>query len=96
MIEFFLQNYGRCLSVRHLKKENFEFKYEKATLPSQIYFDENGKISGIWYGAPQFSKISKKDLEEKIKSLSGKASLLIIDEKHNELLQAVVRSHQKC
>ncbi|HAZ13157.1 MAG: hypothetical protein A2X86_20825 [Bdellovibrionales bacterium GWA2_49_15] len=85
VVESFLQDYGKCLSVHHVEKENFEFKYEKATLPSRIYFDERGKISGIWYGAPLFSKVSKKDLEANLKSLSGQASLLIIDEKEQEL-----------
>ncbi|UWZ84734.1 serine hydrolase [Occallatibacter riparius] len=61
--------------------DGFTLVMEKGTAPAKIHLDAEGRIDGLWFGAPSPSKpVSLEDAMKEISTLPGKSAALVLEE----------------
>ncbi len=76
--------YGSFSSATKVGAE-YEVVFERATVPTKVVLDGQGRFAGLLFRAPRASKATAEDLVASMKKLSGDASLLVVTSGHEDV-----------
>ncbi|HET7153321.1 MAG TPA: serine hydrolase, partial [Candidatus Kapabacteria bacterium] len=77
ILEEFNKEYGAYVKIRQKGGTSLEYFYEKALIPGTLHLDKEGKIDGLWFGAPKIFADTYDSVLVELKKLSGSVAVTI-------------------